>query len=38
AAGRYKARPAKVFRFADIRDAHRLMESDAAGGKLVVRI
>jgi NADPH:quinone reductase len=38
AAGRYKARPAKVFDFADIRDAHRLMESDAAAGKLVVRI
>ena len=38
AAGLYRAKPAKVFRFADIREAHRLMESGAAGGKLVVRV
>ena len=36
AAGTYRARPAKVFRFDDIRDAHRLMESGEAGGKIVV--
>ena len=38
AAGTYRARPAKVFRFEDIRDAHRLMESGEAGGKIVVRL
>jgi NADPH:quinone reductase len=37
AAGRYQAKPAKVFRFEDIQDAHRLMESNAAGGKIVIR-
>jgi NADPH2:quinone reductase len=38
AEGAYKARPAKVFRFEQIADAHRLMESNEAGGKIVVRI
>jgi len=38
AAGTYKAKPAKVFRFEEIQDAHRLMESNAAGGKIVVRV
>lgn len=38
AAGLYKAKPAKVFRFEDIQEAHRLMESSQAGGKIVVRI
>ena len=38
AAGTYRARPAKVFRFEDIREAHRLMESGEAGGKIVVRL
>lgn len=38
ARGEYSARPAKVFRFEDIQAAHRLMESNEAGGKLVVRI
>jgi NADPH:quinone reductase-like Zn-dependent oxidoreductase len=38
AADTYKAKPAKVFGFADIQEAHRLMESDQANGKLVVRL
>ncbi len=38
AAGVYKAKPAKVFRFAEIQEAHRLMESGQANGKIVVRI
>ncbi len=36
AAGRYKAKPARVFRFEDIREAHRVMETNQANGKLVV--
>jgi NADPH:quinone reductase len=38
AAGAYKAKPAKVFRFEDIQEAHRLMESNQANGKIVVRL
>jgi NADPH:quinone reductase-like Zn-dependent oxidoreductase len=38
AAGVYKAKPARVFRFEDIQNAHRLMESNEAGGKIVVRL
>lgn len=38
AAGAYQARPAKVFRFEEIQEAHRLMESNQANGKLVVRL
>lgn len=38
ASGLYKAKPAKVFRFDEIQDAHRLMESNRANGKLVVRL
>ena len=34
--GTYKARPAKVFPFEQIADAHRLMESNGANGKIVV--
>ena len=34
--GTYQAKPARVFRFEDIRDAHRLMEAGAANGKIVV--
>jgi len=32
--GTYAAKPANVFRFEDIREAHRLMESGAANGKI----
>jgi NADPH:quinone reductase-like Zn-dependent oxidoreductase len=35
-AGRYKAKPARVFRFEDIQEAHRVMESNEAKGKMVV--
>ena len=38
AAGAYKAKPPKVFRFEDIQAVHRLMESNEANGKIVVRI
>jgi len=38
AAGVYKAKPARVFRFEDIREAHEAMESNKANGKMVVRI
>ena len=38
AAGRYKAKPARVFRFEDIREAHRVMESGQAGGKMVMLV
>ncbi len=34
--GTYKARPVKVFPFEQIPDAHRLMESNGANGKIVV--
>jgi NADPH:quinone reductase-like Zn-dependent oxidoreductase len=36
ASGAYKAKPAHVFPFAQLADAHRLMESYAAHGKVVV--
>jgi NADPH:quinone reductase-like Zn-dependent oxidoreductase len=35
-AGRYSAKPSRVFRFEDIREAHRVMESNEARGKMVV--
>lgn len=38
AAGDYKAKPSRVFRFEDIGEAHRVMESNQANGKLVVRV
>jgi NADPH:quinone reductase len=38
AEGSYKAKPAKVFRFEEIQDAHRLMESNQPGGKIVIRL
>jgi len=38
AAGAYKAKPARVFRFEEIAEAHRLMESGEAGGKIVVTV
>ncbi len=36
AAGRLNVKPARVFKFEEIREAHRVMESNEAGGKLVV--
>lgn len=38
ARGDYQAKPARVLRFEDIREGHRLMESGKAGGKIVVTI
>ena len=38
AAGRYNAKPVRVFRLEEIREAHKLMESGQAGGKMVVRL
>lgn len=38
AAGTYKAKPAQVFRFDEIQEAHRMIESNQANGKLVVRL
>jgi NADPH:quinone reductase len=38
AKGIYKAKPARVFQFDDIRQAHEAMESNQANGKMVVRI
>jgi NADPH:quinone reductase-like Zn-dependent oxidoreductase len=34
--GIYKAKPSRVFNFAQVPDAHRVMEGGEAGGKLVV--
>jgi NADPH2:quinone reductase len=36
ASGRLAARPSRVFRFEEIREAHRVMEANEAGGKMVV--
>jgi NADPH:quinone reductase-like Zn-dependent oxidoreductase len=36
AAGHFKAKPSHVFRFEDIQEAHRLMDSNQANGKMVV--
>jgi NADPH2:quinone reductase len=38
ASGRFKAKPARVFKFEEIREAHRVMEANEAGGKMVVEI
>ncbi len=38
ASGRLKAKPSRVFRFEEIREAHRVMEANEAGGKMVVVI
>jgi NADPH:quinone reductase-like Zn-dependent oxidoreductase len=38
AAGAYKAKPAQVLRFDQIQTGHRLMETNGAGGKIVVGI
>jgi NADPH2:quinone reductase len=37
-AGTYKAKPARVFRFDEIVEAHRVMEAGQAGGKMVVAV
>ncbi|SFT29918.1 zinc-binding alcohol dehydrogenase family protein [Methylobacterium sp. yr668] len=36
AAGRLDVKPARIFGFDEVREAHRLMEANAAGGKMVV--
>jgi NADPH:quinone reductase-like Zn-dependent oxidoreductase len=36
AAGKYSAKPSRVFGFEDIREAHRVMEANEANGKIVV--
>lgn len=36
--GSYRAKPARVFRFEEIQEAHRLMESNEANGKIVVTL
>jgi NADPH:quinone reductase len=36
ASGVYQAKPAKVFRFEEIQEAHRLIESNQANGKFVI--
>jgi NADPH:quinone reductase-like Zn-dependent oxidoreductase len=36
AAGRLEAKPSRVFRFDEVREAHRVMEANEAGGKMVV--
>jgi len=36
ATGRYKAKPFRVFKFEEIREAHRVMEANQAKGKMVV--
>jgi NADPH2:quinone reductase len=38
ATGVFKAKPAKVFKFDDIRDAHEAMESNQSNGKMVVLV
>ncbi len=38
AAGHYRAEPAKVFRFEEIQEAHRLMDAGRANGKIVARL
>src|SRR5499433_512132 len=35
-AGRFQAKPSRVFRFDEIREAHRVMEANEAHGKMVV--
>ena len=36
ATGRLKAKPSRVFRSEEIREAHRVMEANEAGGKMAV--
>ena len=34
--GKYRANPSRIFRFEEIKEAHKLMESNKARGKIVV--
>jgi NADPH:quinone reductase-like Zn-dependent oxidoreductase len=36
--GKFGAKPSRVFRFEDIREAHRTMEANEANGKIVVKL
>ena len=36
--GKFQAKPSRVFRFEDIREAHRVMEANEANGKMVVKV
>jgi NADPH:quinone reductase-like Zn-dependent oxidoreductase len=36
--GAYRAKPARVLHFEDIQEAHRLLETNEVGGKIVVRV
>lgn len=36
--GRYNAKPSRIFRFDEIREAHRVMEANEANGKMVVLV
>ena len=36
--GKFHAKPSRVFRFEDIREAHRVMEANEANGKMVVKL
>lgn len=38
ATGDYQTKPSRVFRFEETQEAHRVMESNQANGKLVVRV
>lgn len=35
AEGKLKAKPSRIFKFEDIREAHRVMEANEANGKMV---
>jgi NADPH:quinone reductase-like Zn-dependent oxidoreductase len=36
--GKFRAKPSRVFRFEDIREAHRIIEANEANGKMVVKL
>jgi hypothetical protein len=36
AEGRYQAKPSRIFKFEEIREAHRQMEENLANGKILV--
>jgi NADPH:quinone reductase len=36
AKGKYNAKPSRIFKFGEIREAHRVMEANEANGKMVV--